>query len=310
MDKISKNILITGINGFVGTNLTKQWQSTYVLYGLDVYKNNKQGVEQIFSWDEFDKIPEVDTIIHLAGKAHDVNNKSSADIYFEVNTNLTKKIFDYFIHSNAKQFIYFSSVKAVADTVKGILTEEAIPKPKTPYGQSKLKAEKYILSKTIPADKKVYILRPCMIHGPRNKGNLNLLYKFISKRVPYPLGKYENKRSFVSIDNLCFIIQKLIEKSPLTGIYNIADDDTFSTKGLVKLIGETINKPVRILNIPKGVINVLAFIGTILHLPFNKHRLNKLTENYIVSNAKIKKELGVKLPVSAKRGFIKTIKSF
>ena len=69
-------------------------------------------------------------------------------------------------------------------------------KPSNYFGQSKLLAEEYILSKEIPNDKHVYILRPCMIHGPGNKGNLNLLYKIVSKNIPWPLGAFENKRSF------------------------------------------------------------------------------------------------------------------
>ena len=67
-----------------------------------------------------------------------------------------------------------------------------------------------------------------MIHGPGNKGNLNLLYSFVKKGIPYPFGRYENKRSFVSIDNLCFVIKELIENKNITsGVYNISDEPDF-----------------------------------------------------------------------------------
>ena len=85
---------------------------------------------------------------------------------------MTNKLFDDFLQSEINTFIMISSVKAVADHSIIELTEDVIPKPITDYGKSKLFAEQYIFSKKIPRNKKVFILRPCMIHGPRNKGNL------------------------------------------------------------------------------------------------------------------------------------------
>jgi nucleoside-diphosphate-sugar epimerase len=150
-----------------------------------------------------------------------------------------------------------------------------------------------------------------MIHGPGNKGNLNLLYKLVIKGLPWPLGTFENKRSFCAIDNLCFIINELIENTEIqSGIYNIADDDTISTNELIKLISYSQLKPPKIWNIPKYFINIVARVGDFLHLPLNSERLKKLTETYIVSNSKIKIAINKSLPISAKVGFIKTFESF
>ena len=136
-----------------------------------------------------------------------------------------------------------SSVKAVADGVEGVLDESVIPSPVTAYGKSKLAAEEYILSQKLPKGKRVYILRPCMIHGPNNKGNLNLLYHFVKKGIPYPFGSFENKRSFVSIDNLCFVIKELIENKNIpSGVYNISDDQALSTNELVRNDGRSASK--------------------------------------------------------------------
>ena len=249
--------------------------------------------------------------IHLAGIAHDLKKTADEAAYFEVNTELTKTLFDQFLQSDCEVFVYMSSVKAAADEVQDVLTEEVVPNPVTVYGKSKLAAENYILSKEIPSNKKVYILRPCMIHGPKNKGNLNLLYSFISKGIPYPFGKYENKRSFVSVENLCFIINELIDNANIaSGVYNIADDKRLSTKELVEIIGETMNKPAKILEIPKFVVNLLAKAGDFLPLPLNSERMEKLIENYEVSNDKIKKAINKELPFSSKKGIEKTISSF
>lgn len=317
------NILITGIHGFVGSNLVSKLKLQYTIYGLDIVSPLKDGVVNTFWWNELEQIPPVAVIIHLAGKAHDTKNTTEEKAYFEINVGLTRKIFDFFLQSKATKFIFFSSVKSVTDKVSGeYLTEDIIPNPQTPYGKSKLAAEEYIIkewdrwkdtstSLSVTADKKVYILRPCMIHGPGNKGNLNLLYQLVSKGIPWPLGAFENKRSFTSIGNLTYIISQFIENEIEPGIYQVADDEALSTNEIIRLIAVAQKRKSRIWNIPRKLILLSARIGDVLHLPLNSERLKKLTESYIVSNQKIKKAIGIeKMPVSAQEGMKKTFESF
>jgi len=309
------NILITGIHGFVGSNLVATLKYHHTIYGLDIVFTDKDGVKKTYSWNELNEIPRVDVIIHLAGKAHDTKNKTNEQAYFEINTGLTQKIYDWFLKSSATKFIFFSSVKAAANIVEGdVLTEDVIPSPKGPYGESKIAAEKYLISQQSTVNnqhKKTYILRPCMIHGPGNKGNLNLLYNLVDKGIPYPLGSFENRRSFCSIDNLSFVINNLAEKDISTGVYNVCDDEQLSTNELIILMCNLMNKPNRIWKWNKSMIQFVANVGTLLHLPLNVDRLQKLTENYVVSNTKLKLALGIeKMPVNAVDGFRKTVRSF
>ena len=312
------NILITGVHGFVGSNLVKALKDQHTIYGLDIVSQEKEGIVKTFSWDDLDNglVPEVDAIIHLAGKAHDTRNKSTAEIYFQVNTDLTKKIYDYFtLHPNIKKFIFFSSVKAAVDKVEGeILTEDVEPCPVGPYGESKVKAEEYILASTEMQDGSrngIIILRPCMIHGPGNKGNLNLLYSVIKKGIPWPLGSFDNKRSFTSIGNLIYVIDRILNSSIENGIYNMGDDKPLSTNDLIKLMCMAMGKKPLILKLGKKLIKTMAKAGDIAHLPLNTFRLKKLTENYVVSNEKIKHALGIeKMPIDSSDGIITTIKSF
>ena len=312
------NILITGIHGFVGSNFVSALKGDNNLYGLDIITPQKEGVIKTFLWENIETIsyplqnlPRFDAIIHLAGKAHDTKNQSIAQDYFDINTGLTQKIFDFFLESSAKKFIFFSSVKAAADSVIGdILTEEINPTPVGPYGESKIRAEEYI-QKHLPQDKQVSILRPCMIHGPGNKGNLNLLYNVVKKGIPWPLGSFDNRRSFTSIDNLCYVIEGLLTQDVPSGIYHIGDDEAMSTNELIITMCEVMEKKPHIWKMNKRVMEGCARLGTLLHLPLNTERLRKLTENYVVSNEKIKKALGIeKMPVTAKEGLVKTIKSF
>ena len=296
-------ITITGASGFVGQNLTEYLrQKSYKICGLSLRDLNWKS--------QLDT--DVDTMVHLAGKAHDTANTSVPEEYFHINRDLTIYLYGIFLKSNIRDFFYFSSVKAVADTVEGELTESVKADPITPYGKSKLEAEQYLLSTQLPEGKRLFIIRPCMIHGPGNRGNLNLLYKIIEKGLPWPLASFHNQRSFLSIDNLSYLIEQMILSPNVeSGVYNFADDESLSTNELVTLIAKTVGKKPKLLHIPAGLVKGGVRFGDILPLPLNSERLKKLTESYVVSNAKIKKTLGIeKLPVTAQQGLEKTILSF
>lgn len=274
-------VLLTGSHGFVGTNLIEALSPEY----------------EIIRWDaRVDKVlSEVDAVIHLAGLAHDTKNVNKPERYFEVNTKLTKKIYDRFLASGAKKFIFFSSIKAQDGD--------------TAYAESKRLAEEYILSK-LPSDRETYILRPCMIHGKGVKGNLPLLFKFVKKGLPWPLGAFKNKRSYASIGNVSYIIDRLLCSDVESGVYNICDDEAISTNDLISFICDCLGKEIRLWRIPKGLMLGFARVGDVLRLPLNTERLGKLTGNCIIDNSKIKHALGVdSLPVSARDGLRQTIQS-
>lgn len=293
-------VIITGASGFVGVNLCDYLKSSHQTKSLSIRFSNNQ----LFEFN-------ADAIIHLAGKSHDLKNVFLPEEYYEANFELTKQIFDAFLKSNASVFIFMSTVKAVSDEVNGILTEDSIPDPKTHYGIAKFQAEQYILSQKLTNDKRVIILRPCMIHGPGNKGNLNLLYSLVSKGFPWPLGSFENQRSFLSIENLCFVTKELLENQTInSGIYQVADDNPLSTNEIINLLGTSLDKKSDIWNLPIKWVKRMAKLGDYLYLPLNSERLQKLTENYIVSNAKISTAIGKSLPISSEKGILKTFESF
>jgi len=299
---MADKILVTGSTGFVGRNLFSYFgaRSASELTPLNLRKSLPDALDQ-----------DVSAIVHLAGKAHDLKKVSQPEDYYKINFELTKQLYDAFLQSDAKKFIFISSVKAVVDSLDFTLTENMVPEPQTHYGKSKLMAEEYIRSQALPEGKSFYILRPCMIHGPRNKGNLNLLYQMVAKGIPYPLASFDNMRSFLSVENLCFVIREIIDRDDIPGgTYNVADDEPLSTNELIRLLSEAVGKAPRLWSIPASFIRGMARLGDKLHLPLTTERLHKLTENYVVSNEKIKLALKKDLPLSAREGILKTGRAF
>lgn len=273
---------MTGSHGFVGTNLIETLSREH----------------EIVRWNarEDKVLPECDAVIHLAGLAHDTKHTTEAEKYYEVNTVLTKKLYDRFWKSGTKKFIFFSSIKAKDND--------------TPYAKSKKQAEDYILNTdfTDDTDKRFYILRPCMIHGKGNKGNLNLLVKWVKKGLPWPLAAFENQRSYASMGNVSYVVKELLTKDVASGIYNLCDDEPVSTNDLIQLINEGLGRKAKMIRVPKSIVRLGAKIGDLLHLPLNTERLEKLTGVNVIDNNDIKMALGINhMPVKAMDGLKLTI---
>lgn len=309
-------ILITGIRGFIGTNL-KEYLKGDTHIKINGCSRSKESIEHlrgqvqnVYSNEEiFGCTKSFDSYIHLSGKVHDIKEEKNEAEYFKANYEMTKKLFDCFVSDdNSKNFIFLSTIHVLTEEPEMELDESYVPKPFTPYGKSKFMAEQYIQD-NCPPNKNCYILRPSMIHGPGNKGNLNLLFNLVKYGIPYPVGAYNNKRSFVSIENLCFIIREIIEREIKPGLYHIADDEPTHTHDLVKLIADATGRNGKIWNVNPKLLETLAKIGNNVPFLINEHRLKKLTGDFIVSNKKIKKAIGKPLPVSSKEGLHRTLNS-
>ncbi|WP_312716646.1 NAD-dependent epimerase/dehydratase family protein [Sphingobacterium multivorum] len=294
-----------GSSGFIGKHLF-----TYLKdHSIDLEARSARGD----SWHRLnDKVALV--YINLVGKAHDHQGLATEMDYYYVNVELTKKIFLEFVHSKAELFIHVSSLAAVEE-FESIqpLNETDECRPQSFYGKSKRAAELWLLKQQLPANKKLIILRPPMVHGKGDKGNLGLLYKLISKGIPYPLSAFDNKRSFICIDNFMFFVYQITEhyKRLESGIYHIADDQSIATSEIVSIIKNVLGKNVLNISLPKVLILAIAKIGDFIPIPLNSKRLKKMTANLTVDSSKIKQQLGVvELPYTAKDGLHKTISDF
>lgn len=297
-------VAVFGSSGFIGKNLVKS---------LGLYAEIQEISLREPSWAS-SVLADITVMINLIGKAHDHTGTATKEDFFHANVELTKQVFKVFAQSNAKTFIHISSLAAVEEYESDHpITENHRCEPQSFYGQSKKEAEKWLLSQKLDLNKNVIVLRPPMVHGPGDKGNLRLLYKFIDYGLPYPLAAFDNLRSFISIQNFNYFIEKII-KSPNSlndGIYHIADDQAMSTKDLISVIQTITGKKIINFKFPKNLIVIIAMLGNVFPLPLNSKRLKKMTSNLTLSNAKIKTALRIeKLPFTATQGLEITIRSF
>ncbi len=295
-------IFLFGSTGFLGSHLKGKLDGEII--GVNIRQQN---------WRK--NIPEnANVFINCIGKAHDHQGTTTEQDFYFANYELVKVIFEEFLRSNAQLFIHISSIAAVEENERQeVINENSIGNPQSHYGKSKKAAEDFLMKQSLPLGKKMIILRPSMIHGEGDKGNLTLLYKIISKGIPYPLGTFKNSRTFVSVDNVVFLMNEIIQKQTEMkgGIYHITDDESLSTQKIIEIIGIAKGKKPVILSLPKYLINGLAKIGDMISLPLNSKRLKKMTSSLVVSNQKIKTALYVdSLPMSAEEGMKKTIESF
>ncbi|MGJ1436860.1 NAD-dependent epimerase/dehydratase family protein [Sphingobacterium siyangense] len=296
-------LILGGNTGFIGSHLSTKLKDP--LQCDFVSMRNLNWVKDNIS---------ADCMINLVGKAHDFTGKATENDFFYANFELAKKAFDLFISSQAKVFIHISSLSAIeeVESVKS-LAENANYNSVSPYGRSKQAAEEWLLSQNLPTDKKLIILRPPMVHGAGDKGNLKQLFSIVSKGIPYPLVRFKNKRSFLSIDNFCFYIEQiLLQNEKLSpGVYHLSDDETLSSNEIVKIMKQETGLKIPCFPLPKRIISFLSKLGDHTRaFPLNTWRLKKLTSNLVVSNKKIKVALQIeRLPKTAKEGLRDTIRA-
>ncbi len=290
-------IALTGSNGFVGQNLGPFFaQHNFEIIPLKVRASNIETLDI--------STLGLDAIVHLAGIAHDLKGLNADEAYQKSNTDLSIQLIQKFLDTDIPDFIFISSVKARADTAEQVLTEAVQATPTTPYGVSKLKVETYINSLSLPAGKRIFILQPTLIYGAGSKGNLSLLLNFVRRRLPYPFGAFYNKRSFLNVKNLGFVITQLLQKKEIqSDIFLLADDEAKSTNQLINDIASVMGLKASIIKVPKFIINPIVKIGDVLNLPLNSAMVAKLTENFCVDNSKVKKVLGIdKMPFDMHTG--------
>lgn len=252
-----KRVLITGANSYIGIsveNWLSEFPEDFEVYTLDMQNPN---------WRKFD-FSSFDIVFHVAGIAHFSKDESKKDLYYQVNTQLTKEVAIFAKARFVKQFIFMSSIIVYGDSSEQEcnITDETSPSPSDFYGDSKWQAEIH-LQKIADSQFKVAIIRPPMIYGKNSKGNYRRLANLARKLPVFP--NFPNKRSMLHIDNLCEFIKQIIlgEKS---GIFFPQNKEYVSTVQLVEEIAEYHGHKIYTTKIANFLIQKLFFNDNIKKL--------------------------------------------
>lgn len=305
-------ILLTGASGFVGQNIIQYLpNSRFVVFEhRSKVPASDKIIHRISSFEE--EMPVCDVWINLAGKAHDVSKVQSDEAYIEANVAFTQRAFTAFQqHNGAKLFIQLSSVKAIADDPTAPINESSLENPKTIYGQTKLQADRLLQDASVQVPKRVVILRPAMIYGPGNKGNLNALFSYCKSGLPYVLARFNGQRSYLSIFNLLHIVEQCIcDESIASGVYCASDCETVRTNDLVQWIYDVLGIKPRMIGVPKFLVRGVALAGDYLPIPINSDTLKKIGTDYLVDSQKIQNLLKSPLPIASQEGLKSTLRHF
>lgn len=317
-------VLITGATGFIGSRLISrlELEKNYQLYGAIRHQQQKLPtvvtpivvgeIDGNTNWKQ--ALEDIDTVVHLAGRAHIIEEKAANPEaeFFKVNTEGTANLVKQSLEAGVKHFIFISSIGAMTTLSDRVLTEADLPNPDTPYGRSKLEAEKALMALTKNSSMTWTIFRPTLVYGKGNPGNMASLVKLVRKRLPLPLGAIKNRRSFLYVGNLVDAIALcLIHPDAKNKLFLISDGSILSTPELIKTIAGNLNFSISLLPFPTYLLKLLGYIGDRVEyiqkkpFPINSISVNRLLGSLSVDNSYICQTLNWKPPYTIERGLIK-----
>ena len=267
------NILITGQNGFIGKALFNSLQQQK--HQVRGTVRNKQKIQKTQknkdilvvgnigpTTDWRAALADIEVVIHLANRAHVLNEKVADPlaIFREVNVAGTIQLAKQAVESGVKRFIFVSSIKVNGEqTSKHPFIASDKPNPQDPYAISKLEAEKALYEISAKSSMEIIIIRPPLVYGQGVKGNFERLTRLVESGVPLPFASINNKRSLISLENLVQILAKTVTHSKVANqTLLVSDKEDLSTPQLIKKIAASIGKPARLFHFPPTLLKIMG----------------------------------------------------
>ena len=311
-------VLVTGANGFIGTVLCDQLVAGgFLIRGAfrsakaaDCSPNNieKVIVGEINANTDWQKaLKDVNIVIHLAARVH-VMHETDSDPFaaFErVNTAGTLNLAEQAVSSGVKRLMFLSTIKVNGEQTQQAYLASDLVNPTDPYGLSKWRAEQGLRTVRDKSDMEIVIIRPPLIYGPQVKGNFLRLITLINKGWPVPLASVKNKRSMVSVDNLCDLVKTCLSHSKADGeLFLVSDGQDLSTPELIRLISDSMRKSAKLLPFP---VTWLYFFAGLIH---KRQEVERLCGSLQVDIQKNRDILGWQPPFSVAEGIHKTVTEY
>ncbi len=298
------NYFVTGAGGFIGRQLCGVLQAR----GDDVTAGLRSESPGPWSrmlvhdladrWPSASELKGVDCVFHLAGKAHALSESRQDEAeYFRINTEATRNLLANCRAAKVRRFVFLSSVKAAGEGGEAVSDETAVCRPDTPYGRSKLEAERLVVEGGYVPEP--VVLRLSMVYGATRKGNLPHMIEAIHRGRFPPLPETGNRRSMVHVADVVQAALLAANAARAAGqVYIVTDGRDYSTREVYQWICEALGKSAPKWHIPIEALRALAKLGDVIgslrnrRFVFDSDALIKLTGSAAYSSAKIQRDLG------------------
>jgi nucleoside-diphosphate-sugar epimerase len=306
-------VLVTGATGFVGRILCEKlsqggynvraalradrsmpsWVADKVVVG---------DIDEDTDWGE--ALTGVNIVVHLAARAHVIHDRAAnSELYFATNAGGTRRLAEACAAAGVHRFVYLSSVKVNGEaTVDRPYAASDEPRPEDDYGKSKWLAEEHLTQIVACTSMSAVIVRSPLVYGPRVRANFLRLLQIVNKGWPLPLGAIHNRRSLVSIWNLCdFLIHVLQNPVASNRTWMVSDGEDLSTPELAQRIGRAMNRPVRLLPIPAYLLSLIG------RLAGKKAEMARLCGSLAVDITPTCRALGWSPPITVDESIARTV---
>lgn len=303
-------VLVTGANGFIGRALVRH----LVEGGFEVRGAvrsgaacNNYGAENVVVGDigpltEWSPALEsVDCVVHLAGRAHVINERPSGSeaAFREINVEGTRRLAQQAFASGIKRFVYVSSAGVMGN--HGCFTEESSPSPQSLYARSKLEGEQALQEVAKTTGLEIVLVRPPLVYGPGNPGNFLRLLHWINKGLPMPFASIDNQRSFIGIDNFVdFLTICLIHPRAANEVFFVADGEVISTPELIECLACFLGRQAKLLPFPVTLLRLGA------NLIGQGSAIARLTDSFVITSSKAMRMLNWRAKISLFQGLQQT----
>lgn len=322
-----RSAFVTGATGCIGSALTARLSQVGVRVvalvrdpGRATHLHNLPGVEivagDLFAHAEISKAMQgCDVVFHLAAKVHanERESRAAAAEFTHINVAGTRSVLDAAVASQVPGFVFFSTV-AVYPESDDELDELTPPAPATPYGQSKLTAEQFVLTRAAESDLRAVVLRPTVVYGPRDRGNVSRLIEAIRRRRFFIIGEGTNCKSMVAVENVVeAALLAAVDERARSQIYNVCDARAYTLNEIAATVAEAMGRNPRFPRLPHGLVMIMGRSADVIsrisrtNLSLSSDRVKKLTMNSLYSAAKIERELGFRPGVELKQGLARLI---
>lgn len=313
---------MTGANGFIGRHLCESLMAGgHRVVGLarGPAPIPVPGVENAFARDVMDgeairrSLAGATTVIHLAARVHAAPEGANdpASECRRVNVDGTRLLMESAIAAGVREFVFISSVKAVASESDAMLTADTPPQPSDAYGQSKLEAERLVRTLAVRHGMHAPILRLPSVYGPGIKANMLRLFLAVDRGIPLPLGRVKNRRSFAHVGNVAAAIEAaLAARGAAHETFYVSDGRDLSTPELMHVIARSLGRKARLMPVPTSLMRGAGRFGDLLSriapVHLTSDSIAAVLGSLFVDTSGLREMTGFRAPMTVEEGMAQT----